>query len=109
VLDQLVKGCQLAIHSAVILAQENQELRAANKKQVKNSKRSKKQIPYQGSLTIKEGAQLLQDAQVADKAMEEAIQQEASDALNMRQHAPPRCSNCHLIGHKRTQCMQQPR
>jgi len=55
-LDQLVKGCQLAIYSAVILARENQELRVANKKQVKNSKRSKKQIPHQGSLTIKEGA-----------------------------------------------------
>jgi hypothetical protein len=82
-LDQLVKGCQLAMHSAVILAQENQELWVANEKQAKNSKRSKKQIPHQGSLTIEEGAQLLQDAQVADKAIEEAIQQEALDALNM--------------------------
>jgi hypothetical protein len=45
-LNQLVKGCQLAIHSAVILAQENQDLQAAIKKQVKNSKRSKKQIPH---------------------------------------------------------------
>jgi hypothetical protein len=108
-LDQLVKGCQLAMHSAVILARENQDLRAANEKQVKNSKKSKKQIPHQGSLTIKEGAQLLQAAQMADEAMEEVNLPEASDALNTRQRAPPRCTNCHLIGHKRTQCMQQPR
>jgi hypothetical protein len=47
------------MHSAVILAQENQDLWVANEKQVKNSKKSKKQIPYQGSLTIEEGAQLL--------------------------------------------------
>jgi hypothetical protein len=108
-LDQLVRGCQLAMHSAVILARENQELRAANEKQVKNSKKSKKQIPHQGSLTIKKGAQLLQATQVANKAMEEAIQQEASDALNTQQHAPPQCSKCHVVGHKRTQCMQRPR
>jgi hypothetical protein len=31
-LDQLVKGCQLVMHSAVILARENQELWAANEK-----------------------------------------------------------------------------
>jgi hypothetical protein len=73
-LDQLVRGCQLAMHSAVILARENQELRMANEKQVKISKRSKKQIPHQGSLTIEEGAQLLQAAQVAGEAMEEVIQ-----------------------------------
>jgi hypothetical protein len=97
------------MHGAVILARENQELRAANEKQVKNSKRSKKQMPHQGSLTIEEGAQLLQAAQMADEAMEEVNLPEASDALNTRQRAPPRCSNCHLIGHKRTQCMQQPR
>jgi hypothetical protein len=44
------------MHSIVILAQENQDLRTANEKQVKNSQKSKKQLPYQGSLTIKEGA-----------------------------------------------------
>jgi hypothetical protein len=41
------------------LAQENQELQIANKKEVKKGKKSKKQLPHQGSLTIKEGAQLL--------------------------------------------------
>jgi hypothetical protein len=64
------------------------QLRAANEKQVKNSQKSKKQIPHQGSLTIEEGAQLLQAAQVADEAMEEVNLPEASDALNTRQRAP---------------------
>jgi hypothetical protein len=44
------------MHSVVILAQENQELRVANKKQLKNHKKSKKQLSYEGSLNIKEGA-----------------------------------------------------
>ena len=38
-LNQLVKGCQLAMHSAVVLANKNQELRVANQKQ--QQKRSK--------------------------------------------------------------------
>jgi hypothetical protein len=61
------------MHSTVILAHKNQELQAANKKQIQKRKKSKKQLPHIGSLTIKEGAQLLQDAQGADKAIEEAI------------------------------------
>jgi hypothetical protein len=105
-LNQLVKGCQLAMHSAAILARENQELRAANEKQLKNRKKSKKQLPYTGSLTVEEGAQLLQAAQVAEEAMEEMAAQEASQAPR---RAPPRCSECHVVGHKRNQCPQRPR
>lgn len=33
----LIKGCQLAMHSAVLLTEENNELRAANEKQKQNS------------------------------------------------------------------------
>jgi hypothetical protein len=36
--DQLIKECQLAMHSAVILARENHEFRAANEKQLQNAK-----------------------------------------------------------------------
>jgi hypothetical protein len=47
------------MHNAVILAQENHDLRAANEKQLKNCKKSKKQLPHAGSLIVEEGAQLL--------------------------------------------------
>lgn len=39
-LNQLIKGCQLAMNSAVILAKENHDLRAANEKQKQKRKRS---------------------------------------------------------------------
>jgi TPP-dependent indolepyruvate ferredoxin oxidoreductase alpha subunit len=95
----------MAMHSAAILAQENHELRAANEKQVQKRQKSKKQLPHAGSLTIEEGHQLLQAAQQADQAMEEAVRQEASEAPR---RAPPRCSECHEIGHQRNQCPQRP-
>jgi hypothetical protein len=109
-LDQLIKGCQLAMHSAVILARENQELRAANEKQIKNRKKSKKQLPHTGSLTIEEGAQLLQAAQVAEEAIGEVVAQEAAqEAIHAPRRALPRCSECHVVGHRRNQCPQRPR
>ena len=37
-LNQLVKGCEMAINSAVLLAKENQDLQAAHEKQLKKKK-----------------------------------------------------------------------
>ena len=70
-LNQLIKGCQLAMHNAVILASENRELRAANEKQLQKRKRSRKQLPYTGSLTVEEGRQLLQTTQEVVEAVGE--------------------------------------
>jgi hypothetical protein len=108
-LDQLIKGCQLAMHSAVLLARENHDLRAANEKQVQKRQKSKKQLPHEGSLTVEEGAQLLQAAQVAQEAIGEMAAQEASQAPQAPQRAPPKCSNCGIVGHKRNQCPQRSR
>jgi hypothetical protein len=52
--NQLIKGCQLAIHNATILAAENRQLRAANAKVQK--KRAKKLVFVSrgGTLTAQE-------------------------------------------------------
>jgi hypothetical protein len=105
-LDQLIKGCRLAMHSAVILATENRDLRAANEKQQQKRTRSKKQLSHTGSLIVEEGRQLLQTAQEAVIVAEEVNRQEASQGP---QRAPPRCSECHVVGHRRNQCPQRPR
>ncbi|KAL1986328.1 hypothetical protein VTN96DRAFT_9566 [Rasamsonia emersonii] len=47
-LNQLIKGCQLAMNSAVILAKENHDLQAANEKQKQKRKRSTNQISHEG-------------------------------------------------------------
>ncbi|KKA17135.1 Transposase [Rasamsonia emersonii CBS 393.64] len=65
-LNQLIKGCQLAMNSAVILAKENHDLRAANEKQKQKRKRSTNQISHEGGLSIQEAQALIQ-SQISDE------------------------------------------
>jgi hypothetical protein len=37
-LDQLIKGCEMAMNNAILLAKENRDLRAAHEKQLQNRK-----------------------------------------------------------------------
>ncbi|KAL1952500.1 hypothetical protein VTO42DRAFT_5181 [Malbranchea cinnamomea] len=53
-LDQLVKGCRMAMHNAAKMAAQNKELLAANEKQM----RKRERMPFIGpecALTVKEG------------------------------------------------------
>ena len=59
-LNQLVKGCQLAIHSTVILINKNQELRVANQKQWQKRLKTWSYIMTEGSLTDAEGIHCMQ-------------------------------------------------
>ncbi|OQD72698.1 hypothetical protein PENANT_c225G09064 [Penicillium antarcticum] len=58
-LNQLVKGCQLAMHNATILAQENKELRAENEKKKRKNARSTRQIAIEGGLSVLEASTLI--------------------------------------------------
>jgi hypothetical protein len=55
-LDQLVKGCQMAMHSAAILASENERLMAANPRQTRKRLRCRSDTATGGILTVEEGA-----------------------------------------------------
>jgi hypothetical protein len=70
------------------------ELRAANKKQKRNRAAPRSYIATGGALAGAEGQRLAQ---------------EAAQIMNIgetvsKKRAPPRCSNCHQIGHIRTSC-----
>ncbi|KAL1954569.1 hypothetical protein VTO42DRAFT_1044 [Malbranchea cinnamomea] len=54
-LDQLVKGCQMAMHNAAILTAQNRELLAANEKQKRKRERQHPFIGQEGALTVEEG------------------------------------------------------
>ena len=94
------------MHNVVILASENHKLQVANEKQLQKQKRSRKQLPYIGSLIVKEGHQLLQTTQEVVEVVGEAAQQEHSTPPKC---TPLRCSECHVVRHRRNQCLQQPR
>ena len=54
-ISQLVKGCQLAIHSVTVLAQENIKLRAANNRQRRKRQQRRRYIATGGALQAQEG------------------------------------------------------
>ena len=51
-IQQLVKGCQMAMHSAVLLTDENKKLRAANERQKKKRAIRRSYIATGGVLTV---------------------------------------------------------
>ena len=97
-LNQLVKGCQLAMHSAVLLAEENKQLRSENKRQKR--KRSKKRafIATGGILTVQEGRDLSQNANIAPESG--VAHQEES----RQPRAPRKCSMCKSLEHTARTC-----
>jgi hypothetical protein len=95
---QLVKGCQLAMQSATILAQENQKLRASNQRQVSKRQQRRQYIARGGALQAQEGQALVIEAEIGVQQSDQA------EPSPVQRRAPPTCSKCHVQGHKRTQC-----
>jgi hypothetical protein len=90
-LRQLAKGCEMTMHEVIILRNQVEELRTANQHQKRKREAVRSYIATGGILTGAIGQQLAQEAEV--------VQEEEP-----RQRAPPRCSNCNVIGHIRTRC-----
>ena len=103
-LDQLVKGCEMAMNSAILLAKENQDLRATNEKRRQKRRRSTRQIAHTEGLSIQEGQELLQHGNEAREVLNSVPAGPALEAGQRPVRAPPRCSDCHNIGHRRLQC-----
>jgi hypothetical protein len=97
-ISQLVKGCQLAMQSATILAEENTKLRASNQRRKRKRAQRRQYIASGGTLQAKEGRALIT---AAEGGVQEGDQPEVARA---RTRAPPTCSKCHIQGHNRTQC-----
>lgn len=89
---------------AVLLTKEVQDLQAAHEKKRQQKKRSKRQIAHTGGLSIQEGIDLMQRRNEAQEA-EDTIQMETAPSTSQPHvRAPPRCSDCNVLGHKRTHC-----
>ena len=97
---QLVKGCQLAMNSATILAEENSKLRAANDRQRRKRQIQRQYIARGGVLQAEEGQRRVTEAQIVVQQGDQEV------TPPVRTRAPPMCSKCHVQGHTRTQCRQ---
>jgi hypothetical protein len=97
-ISQLVKGCQLAMQSATILAEENVKLRASSQRQRQKRQQRRQYIAQGGVLQAQEGQARVTEA---ERAVQESDQ---GGTAHTRTRAPPTCSKCHEQGHDRRRC-----
>jgi hypothetical protein len=102
-LNQLVKGCKIAMQSAVLLVGENERLIAENRRQKKKRERRRKYIAKGGIFTGAE-AQALITEQASSHT--EATGEATGEA---RQRAPARCSLCNSLEHRAPKCPENQR
>jgi hypothetical protein len=106
-IDQIVKGCAMVMHSATLLSQENANLRAANEKKRQKRQRSTRQIPCEEGLTVEEGQKLakqLNQPVEGDGVGSHGQGELPNQAIQPPTRAPPRCSGCREIGHRINVC-----
>jgi hypothetical protein len=97
-INQLIKGCQMAMNLAVILARENTELRAASQRRRQKQDVRRRYIAHGGALQAQAGRQLVEQL---DNVVPEVALDERPPP---RQRTPPTCTKCHIQGHNRRQC-----
>lgn len=103
-LNQLIKGCELAMNSAIFLAHENSTLRAENEKRKQKRRRTTRWIENPGGISVGEAIQSLQAPPlVIDSPIPPPVETPVAP-LQQRTRALPRCSDCGIQGHKRTSC-----
>lgn len=97
---QLVKGCQLAMNSTTILAEENSKLRATNDRQRRKRPIRRQFIALGGVLQAEEGQKLVAEAEIVVQQADQEV-----TALT-RRRVPPTCSKRRVQGNNRTQRRQ---
>jgi hypothetical protein len=98
-LRQLVKAGQLAMNSAVLLAEEVRQLRSESERQKRKRAKKRTFIAKGGVLTIQEGRNLSQNATIVTESG--VARQEESRQLR----APPKCSVCKSLEHTARTCL----
>ena len=103
-LNQIIKACEYGMVNATIMKKQYQDIFAANEKEKQKHKRSSRRIQHEGGLTRKEAQGLIISS--AEPVEQPVMQSSESTAPELAAHsrAPPRCSNCNTLGHKRTHC-----
>lgn len=97
-LNQLVKGCQMAMHSAILLTEENRHLRTENERQKKKKMKRKSYVATGGVLTVQEGVTRSQIVDITP------IQEVTDQLTEPRIRAPSKCSMCKSLEHTARTC-----
>ena len=108
-ISQILKACQIGMQSATILEKEVGELQAANEKQKQKRTRSKRQIPHEGGLLVKEDVELIEAPIEALIAPAPPGLRQPSPPLQPRTRPPRGCGICRAPGHRRETCPDRPK
>lgn len=106
-LDQLIKGCQLATHSAVLFVKENTELRAMNEIKKQKRARTNGRMTHEGGLSVQEAQQLIQQPFEPIHPVQPPPArpvQPVQPATQPARRRLPTCGKCRDIGHKANAC-----
>lgn len=107
-INQILKACQIGMQSAAILEKEVSDLRAANIKQKQKRTRSKRQIPYEGGLLVREAVELIEAPIEAPIAPAPPRPRWPSPPLQPRTRPLRGCGICRVPGHRREICPDRP-
>jgi len=102
--NQLIKGCQMAMHNATILAAENRQLRAANARVQK--KRAKKTV-FVGRGGVLTGQEVLEGQNQPVTHDEVRIQVVELPTPSVSIRAPRMCSVCRSLEHTARTCPER--
>jgi hypothetical protein len=109
-LNQLIKGCQIAMQNGILLEQENRDLRAANAVVKQKRARVNRHIAYHAGVSVQEAQELIRSTEPPFNP----VQPVPEDGVQTNQTAiaPPTrraftCSGCNQVGHRLNQCTQR--
>jgi hypothetical protein len=89
---------------AAIMKKQYQDLFAVHEKEKQKRQKSKKRIQHEGGITREEAQGLIRSRYQPVEAPVNDSPQSQLPASPARIRAPPRCSDCHTVGHRRNQC-----
>jgi hypothetical protein len=107
-LNQLIKGCQRSMQTAIILAEENKGLRAENEKKKQKRTRSRRQMPSTEGLSVFEASALTMQSQQAIEPAPPPGDGRPSEGLQPPTRAQRGCGICRRPGHRRETCPDRP-
>ena len=103
-MDQLIKGCQMAMHNTVLLSSENEKLRAANERQKQKKKEKRTQLATGGTLTVAQGRERIQEREVVQNPPVMPVE---GVALKTNRRGLPSCYICYSFDHIASACPKQ--
>jgi hypothetical protein len=102
--DQVIKATQFSMHGLAMLRQQVYDFSAANEEKKQKRQRSTRRIAQSEGFRDTEAREAFNSLNQANEGQNTHPAEADALASQPIRRAPPRCSDCNQIGHKRTHC-----